>query len=336
MTPVEEKSAPTLSRVHIKFGNGFPYFTPAGVSAASLERADEIFSGAGRRTSAPVRKWFVRSRDDKTPMLSVLYSGSGSGGRSGYVSIKVLLCLIWKTSKPPFETVMTAPALAELLDLPDPTKRGARRVRDALRALADANLIRLIPRAGTSPLIQLLNETGNGEEYALPSTSYTLAQIAGTAKSSVTDPNLYLQLPAELWTQGFFQILKGPGLVMLLILLSEQAYKRPVWFSGSEFSDRYQISPSTRTKGTQELVDLGILNRASVALPAMWGGSTFEQQRRRYEYRLVGVIDWLSSEDPLLSALIPPSSKTAAQKTAPKTPADLKTKKRKRRPPSRK
>src|SRR6185312_1171749 len=107
---------------------GFPYVTPGGVSLDALARADEIQAGAGRRKSAPVRKWFVRSLDGAAPMLSVLYSGAGRGGRSGYVSIKVLLSILWKTSAPPFETVMKAPALAELLELADPNVKGARRV----------------------------------------------------------------------------------------------------------------------------------------------------------------------------------------------------------------
>lgn len=235
------------------------YKTLASVALSALEKADEIQARGGKRKTAPVRKWFVRSLDGQEPMLSVLYSGSGRGGRSGYISIKVLLSLIWKTSRPPFETRTTAPALAELLNLPDPAGNGARRVRDALRVLATNNLIRLVPRPGTSPVIQLMNETGNGEDYTLPSTSYALSQRTKRAQESVTDPNLYFQLPAELWTEGFFQALKGPGLVMLLILLSEEAHKKPVWFSGSEFTDRYRISPSTRTKGTQELVDLDIL-----------------------------------------------------------------------------
>lgn len=322
---------PTISSGKLRTGTTSLYLTPAGVSLGSLERADEIHNGAGRRTSAPVRKWFVRSLDGQVPVLSDLYSGSSSGGRSGYVSLKVLLSLLWKTSKPPFETIMTAPALAELLDLPDPTKKGARRVRDALRALADANLIRMVPRPGTSPLIQLLNETGNGEEYTLPSTSYMKSRRTGTKKGAVTDPNLYLKLPAELWTEGFFQTLKGPGLVMLLILLSEQAHKRAVWFSGSEFFDRYRVSSSTRTKGTQELVGLDILRISSVPLPANWGGSTFEQQHRRYEYQLVGVIDWLSDEDPAPSAAVSSSSKKSTKKAVPEPPAEDKPKKRKRR-----
>lgn len=298
MNTAEEELAGGAALPRLVFGTPSAYFTPAGVSLAALEKADEIRNGAGRRTSAPVRKWFVRSLDGQIPMLSTLYSGAGRGGRSGFISIKVLLSLLWKTSRPPFETIMTAPALAELLDLPDPRGKGARRVRDALQALAEANLVRLVPRPGTSPLIQLMNETGNDEEYALPSTSYNLSQRMRSSKDPVTDPNLYFQLPAELWTEGFLQTLKGPGLVMLLILLSEQAYKRPVWFSGGEFTDRYRVSPSTRTKGTQELVDLGLLTRLSVPLPAGWGGSTFEQQRRRYLYRLTGVLDRLSgSED---------------------------------------
>lgn len=266
-------------------------------------------------------------------MLSMLYSGSGGGGRSGYVSIKVLLSLIWKTSKPPFETVMTAPALAELLDLPDPTGNGARRVRDALKALAAANLIRLVPRPGTSPLIQLMNETGNEEEYTLPSTAYEHSQRAKPAKEAVTNPNLYFQLPAELWTEGFLQTLKGPGLVMLLILLAEEANKKRVWFSGAEFLDRYRISPSTRTKGTKELVDLGMLTVTSVPLPATRGGSTFEQQRRRYEYRLKGVINQLPNGEPASTASIAGWPKTPDKEPAPQAPAKAKVKKRRRRRP---
>lgn len=266
-------------------------------------------------------------------MLSVLYSGSNGGGRSGYVSIKVLLSLLWKTSKPPFETIMTAPALAELLDLPDPASNGARRVRDALKALAAANLIRLVPRPGTSPLIQLLNETGNGEEYTLPSTSYIRSQRAKPNKESVTDPNLYFQLPAELWTEGFLQKLKGPGLVMLLILLSEQANKKPVWFSGTEFNDRYRVSPSTRTKGTKELVELGMLTLTSVPLPATWGGSTFEQQRRRYEYRLKGVLNQIQPGEPATVTSIPGWPAPSDKNPTPQAPEKLKAKKRKRRRP---
>lgn len=271
-------------------GSIHTYSVPLDVSNSALERADEIQAGSGRRETAPVRKWFVRSLDGAPPMLSVLYSGSGRGGRSGYVSIKVLLSVLWKTSSPPFETVMTAPAMAELLDLPDPAGNGARRVRDAYRALVEVNLIRLVPRPGTSPLIQLMNETGNQGEYILPSTSYVKGQLKNPVLSA-TAPNLYFQLPPKLWTEGFFQVLKGPGLVMMLILLAEQADKKPVWFSGEEFQQRYRISPSTRTKGTQELLDLEMLIRTSVPLPPMWGGSTFEQRRRRYTYELTGVFD---------------------------------------------
>ncbi len=333
MNTVEETAPTSVAPRLLVMGGGLLYSTPGGVSKASLDRADEIEDWAGRRVAAPVRKWFVRSLDGEVPMLSVLYSGPGGGGRSGYVSIKVLLSLLWKTSKPPFETVMTAPALAELIDLPDPRGNGARRVRDALKALAAANLIRLVPRPGTSPLIQLMNETGNGEEYSLPSTSYVRSQLRKLNQEPVTDPNLYFQLPAELWTEGFLQTLKGPGLVMLLILLSEQANKNAVWFSGTEFIDRYRVSPSTRTKGTKELVDLGMLTLTSVPLPDTWGGSTFEQQRRRYEYRLKGVINQLPNGEPASTSSEAGWPKQADNQPVTQAPAKTKEKKRKRRRP---
>lgn len=296
MTPVEEAETPKKTPWRFKVAGGIPYMTPAGVSSASLDKADEINNASGRRISAPVRKWFVRSLRGELPPLAALYSGNKRGGRSGYLSVKVLLSIIWKTSKPPFQTVMTAPAIAELLDLPDPSGNGARRVRDALKQLATANLIRLEHRPGNSPIIHLMNEMGNGKEYTLPSTSYTQTRLKKPNQDPFTDPNLYFQLPAELWTEGFMQILKGPGLVMLLILLAEQANKKPVWFSGEEFSSRYRISSSTRTKGSQELVNLEIMTRKSVALPPNWGASSFEKKRRRYEYSLSGVINRLSDD----------------------------------------
>ncbi|WP_432246221.1 hypothetical protein ACRB8A_20115 (plasmid) [Arthrobacter sp. G.S.26] len=226
---------------------------------------------------------------------------------------------------------MTAPALAELLDLPDPRGNGARRVRDALKALAAAQLIRLMPRPGTSPLIQLMNETGNGEEYDLPSTSYVRSQRTKPNQESVTHPDLYFQLPAELWTEGFLQALKGPGLVMLLILLAEQANKNEVWFAGTEFTDRYRISPSTRTKGTKELVEMGMLTLTSVPLPEARGGSTFEQLRRRYEYRLKGVVSHLPNGDSASTPTIAGWPKPAAKDPVPQAPEKAKETKRKRR-----
>lgn len=331
VNPVEESSSAAVAPRLLVMGAEAPYATPAGVSVAALDKADEIQAGAGRRVSAPVRKWFVRSLDGQAPMLSKLYSGEGGGGRSGSVCIKVLLSLIWKTSKPPFETVMTSPALAELLDLPDPSGKGSRRVRDALKALAAVNLVRLSPRPGTSPLIRLMNETGNGQEYTLPSTAYALSQRVKSDKEAVTNPNLYFQLPAEMWTEGFLQVLKGPGLVMLLILLAEEANKRPVWFSGPEFRDRYRISPSTRTKGTKELVDLGILTVASVPLPPTPLGSTFEQKRRRYNYRLAGVINQPNNGGPAAAATPSVWPEPATKEAAPKLPAKAKRRSQKPR-----
>ncbi|MBU8867864.1 hypothetical protein [Paenarthrobacter aromaticivorans] len=176
-----------------------------------------------------------------------------------------------------------------------------------------------------------MNETGNKEEYTLPSTSYVLSMMKRPAQESVTDPNLYFQIPEALWTEGFFQKLKGPGLVMLLILLAEQANTKPVWFSGAEFFDRYRISPSTRTKGTKELVDLGMLITTSVPLPATWGESPFEQKRRRFEYRLIGVVENPSNGESEPVSVF--SSGAASAKKTPEAPpsAASDSKKRKKR-----
>ncbi|PJI51538.1 hypothetical protein CTI14_58320, partial [Methylobacterium radiotolerans] len=53
-----------------------------------------------------------------------------------------------------------------------------------------------------------------------------------------------------------------------------------------EFARRYFISPSTRTKGTKELEELGLVELTSRRLPGEQG--SLDAQRRRFEYRLIG------------------------------------------------
>lgn len=265
------------------------YATPPGVSLEALEKADEITRWSGRRSSAPVRKYFVRSFSGEQPMLSRIYSGPAGqrGGRSGAVALKVLLSLLWRTASPPFTADISARVLAVLLDLPDPDGKGSRRVRDALRQLQELELIELLPRPGYPPRIRLMDERGGKKDYALPSTAYAKATIGRPKKAPAEDPNLYFKIPQELWTDGFIQTLTGPGLVMLLILLAEKANTQPVWFSTEEFARRYFVSPSTRTKGTKELEGLGLVELTTRRLPSEQG--SLDAQRRRFEYRLIGV-----------------------------------------------
>jgi hypothetical protein len=261
----------------------------APISEAALAAADHIQATSRRRTtSTPVRKWFVRSFDGEKPPLAKVYSG----GKSGTVAVKLYLALLWRSSSPPYTTDRAARGWATLLDLDDPDGLGSRRVRAALRSLSKANLVELETRPGQPLLVTVLDEGGEGVEYELPSTMFVKTSRGAESAEALRNPNLYFKIPSKLWTEGVMQTLSGPGLIMLLILLAEQADSKAVWFSTEEFPARYFISPSTRTKGTKELQQYGLLNTVSQPLPRP-GGSVFDPRRRRYLYRLSGhaVID---------------------------------------------
>jgi hypothetical protein len=251
-------------------------------SQESLAAAAFIQRTSRRRTtSTPVRKWFVRSLDGDKPPLARIYSG----GKSGTVAVKLYLALLWRSSSPPYTTDRAARGWATLLDLENPDDLGSRRIRAGLRTLQKAKLVDLEGRPG--PVVTLLDEGGEGVEYELPSTMFVRTNRGADSAEALRNPNLYFKVPSKLWTEGYLQVLSGPGLVMLLILLAERADLKNVWFSTTEFPARYFISSSTRTKGTKELQKYGLLITISQPLPQP-GGSVFDPRRRRYLYRLAG------------------------------------------------
>lgn len=225
----------------------------------------------------------MRSLDGEKSPLAKIYSG----GKSGTVAVKLYLALLWRSSSPPYTTDRAARGWATLLDLDDPEDLGSRRIRAALRTLEKAQLIELEARPGQPPVVTLLDEGGEGVEYELPSTMFVKTNRGADSTEAFSNPNLYFKVPSRLWTEGYLQALSGPGLVMLLILLAERADLKAVWFSTTEFPARYFISSSTRTKGTKELQQAGLLNIISQPLPQP-GGSVFDPRRRRYLYRLSG------------------------------------------------
>lgn len=220
------------------------------VGEESIETARQLSRASARRKAIPIRKGFVRSiAEDGNPPLRRIYNG-----KSGDVALKLYLGLIWRSSASPFSTDRPYSAWARLLDLEDPTGNGSRQIRNALRSLERARLVKLQPRPGRSPVVTLLNELGDGGEYHPPHSKW-VAAAKGKRSKAVRDRHTYFQVPEHLWTKGYIQALKGPGLVLLLILLAERSQElHPVWFSTKQFADRHGISPTTRSKGTQELM----------------------------------------------------------------------------------
>ncbi|MFC8314182.1 hypothetical protein ACFUEJ_11230 [Gordonia sp. NPDC057258] len=233
-----------------------------------------------------MRKVFVRRSDagDPEAPMAALYRS----GRNGAVAVKLYLALLWRCSAPPFDTDKPARAWATLLDLDDPENAGARRIKNAMKTLREAGLIEVLENPGYPNLVRLLDESGNREPYTLPSTAYTKAKQTG-AKPGVLARQMYFKIPPQLWTDGYIQELNGPGLAMLLILLAEQGGEgEAVWFSTTEFPQRYSISHKTRAAGTRELVNARLLtvDSESIAVKMSRAATTFDPRRRRKIYRL--------------------------------------------------
>lgn len=263
------------------FGEG-PRPDRVTVPPAALEAAREIDSSTVRRRATPVRKSFLRSDTDLPTALTRVYR---SGGRGGQVVLKLYLALLWRCSSPPFETSKPARAWATLIGLEDPSGNGQRRVNAALRTLQDAKLIQVTYTPGVGNTVSLLDESGDGTPYRLPSTEYAKA-AKGPAGEAQRRRNTYFKVPSRLWTEGDIQSLNGPGLVMLLILLAEQADTvDSVWFATDLFPARYRISHNVRAQGTTELQRRGLLEVSREALPEV-PGSVFARRRFRNKYRL--------------------------------------------------
>lgn len=262
-----------------------PSDAPQNVSKDSLTAARELAESSRRRIDTPVRKSFVRPMSESggpVAPLAQIYSG----GRSGIVAVKLYLALLWRCSAPPYSTDKPARAWATLLDLEDPRGKGARRIKNAMKALADARLITLAEQAGYPNITTLLDESGSGRSYELPSTAYNFAKRNSASTGRLAE-NMYFKVSPRLWSEGYIQSMSGPALVMLLILLAEQAGAgTKVWFSTEEFPRRYNISHKTRAAGTRELRESGLLTVEAESLAANPRSSTFDSQRRRKVYRL--------------------------------------------------
>lgn len=238
--------------------------------ALSRKHAAEIHETSGRRVSAPIRSAFVRdlTGGQQPTCLSRLV---GMRGRGGEVPLKLLIALIWRSASPPFDTRISARKWAELLGLSDAAHLGARRVTDGFQTLAGLNLIDIEKRRGEASIITLLEESGTGAEYTLPK---------GRG-------DLYFHIPAQLWLTGKIQLLSAPAIGMLMAVLAELDPKDPqrhVWWSTKVFPQRIGLSPSSRSRGTKELIEAGLLEVKRVPIPTTANRTSFSEERVRTLY----------------------------------------------------
>lgn len=248
--------------------------------ARSIELA-KVMESDSSRTEIPVRRSFVRAKtaSEKAPLAQLV----STRGRGGEVALKLYLALLWRCSSPPYDTEIPAGRWAELLGLPEPRTLGARRVAKALVTLEKIGLVKLEPRAGDSTLVTLLNESGSGRRYVLPSTASAKANSEEARKR-----NLYFKVPLRLWTRGEIQTMSAPGVAMLLVLLdSRNRDGSPTWWSTKYFPDTFGLSAAARTKGTGELIDRNLV-RVIKQLVDQSNGKSLGRERVRHTYVLRG------------------------------------------------
>ena len=247
----------------------------------SVRLAEEIASHSGRRKDIPIRHLFVRdpAREGATPLTRLV----NVRGRGNAVALRLYIALIWKCSAPPFDTEISARKWAELLALEDPGRRGARRITDALQTLSKEKLIQVEHRHGEASIITLLEESGTGRPYDLPSTSYV------RSRGKEQERHRYFKVPAKLWTGQHIQQLSAPAIAMLLVTLSSAQPGQPVWWSTTLFPEMFGLSSATRARGTKELVDRGLLDVSKTLVgESSVSKREFGRERVRNNYQLFG------------------------------------------------
>lgn len=185
---------------------------------------------------------------------------------------------------------MTRPARARsaLLDLPDPENHGVRRIQQTLRELQDRQLVRLKDRGGLPTRVFVLSEKGDGSDYRPAPDAHSVLQSKGV-NDDVLREHRYFRVPSSLWTGGHIGRLRGPGLAMLLALLSERrGQSEPgVWFSPARATSRFGFAASTRTQGLAELRECGLLRTTTRTVSE--NGAYIDFARRRNVHEVVGL-----------------------------------------------
>lgn len=328
---VDESEAEALKRAE-KVAEQAELLAQALVRSKKL--AKEVDGSLSARKAVPIRNSFVRNDNpgEDAPLKKLV---TGGGGRGAAVPVMLYVALIWKCAKEPFDVKLPARKWAELLGLPDPFGKGARRIANALQTLAALQLIKLEKVHGDASKVTLLDESGDGSEYGLPSTAYSRGGLKR---------DLYFKVSTKLWTSGAFQQLNAPGLAMLLILLEAGGFKpsdnpftialrveplgRDVWFTTENFPARYGISASMRSRGTKELEEAHLLEtkRRPVGPPGTRLSFTTEKLRKVYTLKGDAVVDKETTVK---------KEKVLAKKPAPKVNPLAKDETKLRRPKAR-
>lgn len=95
----------------------------------------------------------------------------------------------------------------------------------------------------------------------------------------------YFVLPAEFWTDEWFETLSLPGLALLLIIAGETSDKDEVWLTNADAAKWYGLSPRSIEAGIEDLREHGLLHERVewIKAPLSAIGAT-----KRHWYSLTG------------------------------------------------
>jgi hypothetical protein len=222
-----------------------------------------------------------------------------------------------------------APTWALLFGLPDPEKAGAARVSAAIKALHEAEIVAAEQRQGREPKVRALHEAGDGRAWTSP---------VGEQGKAHAEEDLYAQLDADFWRNGWITVLSARAIAALVILLDatwgqkkadrvdeevreglvrKKIVSLPWWhLTEAQILEQYGLSRDLFDRGVSELETWQLVEtrRRAVGDRTTWSDRRWYRELRvRLETLHTPVADVAadkivprvghSSEDPLLTLL---------------------------------
>lgn len=235
--------------------------TPSTIfDADSQLHVRRLVKTSKRKHGVPLAPEFFRTTGEGRPPLGMLLAG----GQGGEVRLKLYLTLRLLATAAPYKIEgYSAFYFARALGLPDPQKGGARRVSQALRWLADHDLVELDSGSGRLSTITVLSSSGSGD-------------------ASDDRSGRWVTIPTEAWEEGWVHRLSGSGLAIMLCIFEAASGRGPSCTIPGDRRRQYGLAQDTWRRGADELESQGLLRTERVRDSGDYGGRGMIRERIQY------------------------------------------------------